>query len=111
MTPEQLYDILSTYAQSQGIRLNKDREFVMDIMRGLLTNEKRYGYRSCPCRLAWSDKEKDRDIFCPCIYRDPDIREYGSCYCGLYVSVEWNEGKIPHHQVPERRPREKRRML
>jgi ferredoxin-thioredoxin reductase catalytic subunit len=32
MTPEQLYDILSKYAASQGIRLNSDREFVMDIL-------------------------------------------------------------------------------
>ncbi|MDA8100606.1 MAG: hypothetical protein M0042_13395 [Nitrospiraceae bacterium] len=111
MTPEQLYDILSKYAVSQGIRLNKDREFVMDIMRGLLTNEQRYGYRSCPCRLAWADKEKDKDIFCPCVYRDPDIKEYGSCYCELYVSVDWNEGKIEHRHVPERRPMEKRRTL
>jgi len=111
MTPEQLYTILSKYAESQGIRLNKDREFVMDIMRGLLTNEQRYGYRSCPCRLSWGDKVKDKDIACPCVYRDPDIREYGSCYCELYVSVEWNEGKIEHQQVPERRPRELRRMV
>ena len=110
MTPEQLYGILSPYARSQGIQLNRDREFVMDIMRGLLTNEQRYGYRSCPCRLAWGDKEKDKDIFCPCVYRDPDIKEYGSCYCELYVSVEWNEGRIPRRQVPERRPKEKRRM-
>ncbi len=111
MTPEKLFDILFAYAQSQGIRLNRDKEFVMDIMRGLLTNEQRYGYRSCPCRLAWGEKEKDKDIVCPCVYRDPDIREYGSCYCELYVSVEWNEGKIPHRQVPERRPTEKRRTI
>lgn len=111
MTPEQLYDILSTYAESQGIRLNKDREFVLDIMRGLLTNEQRYGYRSCPCRLAWGEKEKDRDIVCPCVYRDPDIREYGSCYCELYVSPEWNGGKIEHRRVPERRPKELRRTI
>jgi ferredoxin-thioredoxin reductase catalytic chain len=111
MTPEQLYDILSKYAASQGIRLNSDREFVMDILRGLLTNESRYGYRSCPCRLAWGDKEKDRDIICPCVYRDPDIKEYGSCYCELYVSPAWNEGGIEHRQVPERRPKERRRML
>jgi ferredoxin-thioredoxin reductase catalytic subunit len=110
VTPEELYTILSAYAQSQGIRLNKDREFVMDIMRGLLTNEQRYGYRSCPCRLAWGDKEKDKDIVCPCVYRDPDIREYGSCYCELYVSVAWNEGTMEHRRVPERRPRDKRRM-
>lgn len=108
MTAEQLYVILSKYAESQGIRLNKDKRFVMDILQGLLTNEARYGYRSCPCRLAWGEKEKDKDIFCPCVYRAPDIKEYGSCFCGLYVSVEWNEGRLEQRQVPERRPREKR---
>lgn len=110
MTPEQLYDILSKYAVSQGIRLNKDRETTLDIIAGLLTNEKRYGYRSCPCRLSWGDKEKDRDITCPCVYRDPDIREFGSCFCSLYVSQDWNDEKVPHVPVPERRPREKRRL-
>jgi ferredoxin-thioredoxin reductase catalytic subunit len=110
MTPEQLHTILAKYAESQGIRLNKDREFVMDILRGLLTNEQRYGYRSCPCRLAWGIKEKDADIICPCAYRDPDIREYGSCFCELYVAPDWNEGRIEHRVVPERRPKEKRKM-
>lgn len=104
MTPEKLHDILSRYAKSQSIELNSDRDFVLDILAGLLKNEERYGYRSCPCRLASGLKEKDSDIICPCVYRDPDIREYGSCYCGLYVSVEWNEGKINRVRVPERRP-------
>lgn len=111
MTPEKLYEILSKYAQSQGLRLSNDKPFVMDILRGLLENEARYGYRSCPCRLAWGEKEKDADIICPCVYRNPDIAEYGSCYCELYVAVDWNEGKIEHRQVPERRPKEKRRMM
>jgi ferredoxin-thioredoxin reductase catalytic subunit len=110
MIPERLHEILSKYAESQGIRLNMDAPFVMDILRGLLTNEARYGYRSCPCRLASGVKEKDADIVCPCVYRDPDIAQYGSCFCGLYVSMEWNEGKTPHSQVPERRPKEKRVM-
>jgi ferredoxin-thioredoxin reductase catalytic chain len=105
MTPEKLYDILSQYAESQGLRLNRDKAFVMDIMRGLLMNESRYGYRSCPCRLAWGAREKDADIICPCAYRDPDIGEFGSCYCELYVSPAWNEGTLEHRQVPERRPK------
>jgi ferredoxin-thioredoxin reductase catalytic subunit len=109
MTAEKLYDVLYKYAESQGIRLNKDREYVIEILSGLLTNEARFGYRSCPCRLASGVKENDKDIICPCVYRDPDIREYGSCYCGLYVSVEWNEGKIKHARVPERRPQDKQR--
>jgi ferredoxin-thioredoxin reductase catalytic subunit len=110
MTPDKLHDLLARYAESQGIRLNRDKPFVMDILQGLLANEARYGYRSCPCRLAWGDKEKDKDIVCPCAYRDLDIMEFGSCFCGLYVSIAWNEGTIEHAQVPERRPKEKRVM-
>jgi ferredoxin-thioredoxin reductase catalytic subunit len=92
------------YADSLGIQLNNDREFVLDIIAGLLKNEKRYGYRSCPCRLATGFKERDEDIICPCRYKDDDIREFGSCYCALYVSRDWNEGSLPHTPVPERRP-------
>ncbi|NLI30795.1 MAG: ferredoxin:thioredoxin reductase [Nitrospiraceae bacterium] len=104
MTAEQLYEVLQKYAASQGIELNQDRSFVLDILTGLLRNEARYGYRSCPCRLASGSKEQDRDIICPCIYRDADIAEYGSCYCSLYVSHDWNASSAPHPFVPERRP-------
>jgi len=105
MTAERLFEILGKYAESQGIQLNRDKEYVMEILKGLLTNESRYGYRSCPCRLAAGAKEKDTDIICPCVYRDPDIKDYGSCYCRLYVSKDWNEERIKHVRVPERRPR------
>jgi ferredoxin-thioredoxin reductase catalytic chain len=105
MTAERLFEILGKYAESQGIQLNKDKEYVMEILNGLLTNESRYGYRSCPCRLAAGAKEKDADIICPCVYRDPDIKDFGSCYCRLYVSKDWNEERIKHVRVPERRPR------
>ncbi len=103
MTPERLFEILTKYAESQGIRLNKDRSYVLDILAGLLKNQERYGYRSCPCRLAAGNKETDEDIICPCQYRDPDIKEFGSCYCNLYVSQEWNDETIKHVIIPERR--------
>ncbi|MBA4372663.1 MAG: ferredoxin:thioredoxin reductase [Thermodesulfovibrio sp.] len=103
MTPEQLFDLLTTYAHSQGMELNRDKTFVLDILDGLLRNEARYGYRSCPCRLASGVGEMDADIVCPCAYRNADVSEFGSCYCGLYVSAEWNEEKIAHITVPERR--------
>ncbi|MBF0505752.1 MAG: ferredoxin:thioredoxin reductase [Nitrospirae bacterium] len=106
MTPEGLYGVLAKYAASQGIQLNRDKDFVLDILAGLLKNEERHGYRSCPCRLSSGTREKDADIICPCAYRDPDIEEYGSCYCGLYVSKEWNEGRTEHRYVPERRREE-----
>jgi len=104
MTPEELYETLRKLQEPKGYFFNKDRALVMELLAGLLTNKERYGYMCCPCRLAANDRETDRDIICPCVYREPDVKEYGSCYCGLYVSKDWNEGDIEHVFVPERRP-------
>jgi ferredoxin-thioredoxin reductase catalytic chain len=107
MEADQLYEMLKKLQEPKGYFFNRDRERVIDILRDLLVNRGRYGYMSCPCRLASGDRERDKDIICPCEYRAPDVEKYGSCYCNLYVSQEWNEDKIPHVYVPERRPPEK----
>lgn len=104
MEVQELYHMLIKVQEPKGYFLNRDRERVFGLLRGLLVNKERYGYMSCPCRLATGDREKDTDIICPCIYRAPDVEEYGSCYCNLYVSKDWNENNIPHLYVPERRP-------
>jgi ferredoxin-thioredoxin reductase catalytic chain len=57
--------------------------------------------------LASGRFEIDRDILCPCDYRDPDVLEYGACYCALYVRKDLHEGQTPVEPVPERRPLEK----
>ena len=107
MDAEELYQMLKKSQEPKGYYFNNDRERVFDLMAALLFNKERYGYMGCPCRLVSGDRENDRDIICPCVYRTPDVEEYGSCYCNLYVSKEWNEEKIPHVYVPERRPPEK----
>lgn len=107
MDAEELHEMLKKSQEPKGYFFNKDRERVMDLMAALLFNKERYGYMGCPCRLVSGDKQNDRDIICPCVYRTPDVEEFGSCYCNLYVSKEWNEEKIPHPYVPERRPPEK----
>jgi ferredoxin-thioredoxin reductase catalytic subunit len=107
MTPEELYEKLRPLQEAKGYFFNKDKEFVLDLMESLLINRDRYGYMACPCRLASGNRELDKDVFCPCVYRDPDVAEFGACYCGLYVSKEWNEDKIAHDVVPERRDPEK----
>jgi ferredoxin-thioredoxin reductase catalytic chain len=104
---ERLYDMLRKVQEPKGFFFNKDKNRVFELLEGLLKNKERYGYMCCPCRLASGDREKDKDIICPCVYRDPDVKEYGSCYCNLYVSEAWNQEKIPHSYVPERRPAEK----
>jgi ferredoxin-thioredoxin reductase catalytic chain len=108
MNAEQLYEVLKKQQESRGYFFNKDRNRVMQLLDALLVNKDRYGYMSCPCRLSANDREWDKDIICPCVYREPDVAEYGSCYCNLYVSKDWNEEKTPHDYVPERRPLEKR---
>ena len=100
---DDLYDALRKIQEPRGYFFNRDREKTFQLLRALLVNKDRYGYMSCPCRLAAGDREKDRDIICPCVYREPDVKEFGSCYCNLYVSRAWNEGSIEHHLVPERR--------
>lgn len=107
MTAQELYEMLRKVQEPKGYFFNQDRERVDELLEALLLNRQRYGYMCCPCRLAAEDKDKDRDIICPCVYREPDVKEYGSCYCNLYVSQAWNEGTIPHPYVPERRPVEK----
>ena len=107
MTAEELYETLKRIQEPKGFFFNKDKNLVLAIVQDLLTNKERYGYMSCPCRLAAADSAKDRDIVCPCVYRRDDVKEYGSCYCNLYVSEDWNTGKIEHKYVPERRPAEK----
>lgn len=104
---QRLYQSLKALQEPKGYFFNPDTEKVMELLKALLVNKGRYGYMTCPCRLASGDMEKDRDILCPCVYREADVREYGSCYCGLYVSREWIEGKVPKVYVPERRPPEK----
>jgi len=107
MDTQQLYEMLKKVQESKGYFFNNDMEKVFELLQGLLVNKERYGYMACPCRLASGDREKDRDIICPCEYRTPDVKDYGTCYCSLYVSKDWNEGKIPHEYVPERRPLDK----
>ena len=84
-----------------------DADLLQGFLEGLQTNEQRYGYPSCPCRLASGVLEYDRDIICPCDYRDPDVAEFGACYCRLYVNKDFYEHKKELPSVPERRPMEK----
>jgi ferredoxin-thioredoxin reductase catalytic chain len=107
MDAKELYEKLKKVQEPKGYYFSNNHERVMELLDALLVNKDRYGYMVCPCRLASGDRDNDRDIICPCDYREPDVAEFGSCYCNLYVSQEWNDGKIDEEYVPERRPPEK----
>ena len=104
-----LYDRLKKEAEESGYHLNPDKDHTKALVKSLLFNEKRYGYWACPCRLADGEKKEDLDIICPCDYRDADLNEYDTCYCGLYVSQDEKKKKKDIEPIPERRPKRKKR--
>jgi ferredoxin-thioredoxin reductase catalytic subunit len=91
-------------AEVGGYQLNPDVDFVKMLIEGLLVNEQRYGYASCPCRISSGVAREDLDIVCPCDYRDADLAEYEACYCSLYVSQAIVRGIKKARSIPERRP-------
>jgi ferredoxin-thioredoxin reductase catalytic chain len=106
ITIEQVRRRAEADAKTYGYYLTPQADLLEMFLEGLKTNEDRYGYPSCPCRLATGNLEIDRDIICPCDYRDPDVAQYGACYCRLYVNKAVAESQnLP--EVPERRPVEK----
>ena len=106
-TLEQVQQRAENDAKTYDYYLNPDSDFLRNLIEGLKINEERYGYPSCPCRLASGKYELDRDIICPCDYRDPDIEEFGFCYCALYVRKDVFEGRKTLEPIPERRPKQK----
>ncbi|SHN55935.1 ferredoxin-thioredoxin reductase catalytic domain-containing protein [Desulfovibrio litoralis] len=105
--PITLLNILKPIQEKKGYYFNAEEATTLELLESLLKTKERYGYMTCPCRLANGNRADDADIICPCVYREEDVKEFGSCYCNLYVSAEWNENKISHKAVPERRPPEK----
>lgn len=51
---------LQKIQEALGYFFNTNKEQVDSLLQGLLTNKERYGYMSCPCRLA-SGKKKMGD--------------------------------------------------
>ena len=101
---ERIFKKLDKQAESAGYHLNPDIDFTKELIKGLLVNGKRYGYWACPWRLADGVMEKDLDIICPCDYRDPDLSDFGTCYCALYVSQDILDGKKELDPIVDRRP-------
>ena len=101
---DRAYEKYKKDAMAGAYNINPDVEFTKNLISGLLVNQSRYGYPSCPCRLSLGNKQDDLDIICPCDYRDGDVVKYGACYCALYISQAVLEGRQPLQSIPESRP-------
>jgi ferredoxin-thioredoxin reductase catalytic subunit len=109
MNAAELYEMLKNSQEPKGYFFHPDKQRVLELLAGMIVNKERYGYMSCPCRLASGNREDDQDIICPCVYRESDVRKYGQCFCGLYESASLPIAR-EEILVPERRPPEKIRL-
>ena len=89
MREEEVLEISKRYADSQGFKLNPNKKALDMIIKGLVDNEKKHGFRYCPCRAITGDKEKDKKIICPCFWHKDEIKKWGHCLCGLFVSKQY----------------------
>jgi ferredoxin-thioredoxin reductase catalytic chain len=106
MTKQAIVEHMKRNAKENGYYLCPDEQLFNDLINGLATNTYRYGYGSCPCRVASGVKKYDVDIICPCEYRNADVDEFGMCYCGLFVNEQIKNNPSQLRSIPERRPQE-----
>jgi len=107
-TIEGMKEYIGMVCQKNNWILIKDQSMFNDLINGLVDNKISLGYQSCPCRLASGNRDLDRDLICPCDYASDDVKEFGACYCNLYMRSDFYETfKTDYVNVPERRPIEK----
>jgi ferredoxin-thioredoxin reductase catalytic subunit len=103
LTLEQVATFAENAARKNGWLLNPDPDFRESVIEGLHSNYLQYGYLLCPCREAWGEHDKDRDVICPCDYCADDVKDFGHCYCALYMSAEFVDSGADPGSIPERR--------
>lgn len=85
MEVKKIIEEYELYAKERGCSLNSDRETVNRILEGFSVNQKKHGERYCPCRRVTGNREKDRNIICPCVFMEEEVKKDGKCLCGLFV--------------------------
>ena len=72
------------YAEKNGLKVNPNRGLLEGLAKRLLENEKKYGFRYCPCRVVKGQIETDQKNICPCVYSKGEIEKNGHCLCWLF---------------------------
>lgn len=85
MNKKQLLEIYEKYAKSKAWKINSDKKLVDWILARLLINEKKHGFRYCPCRVITGIKKIDAKSICPCSYSKEEVEKNGRCHCSLFV--------------------------
>ena len=91
MNSKELLGAWENFTKQNDFVLNPDKEHVAMIVKGVLDNETKYGFKLCPCRLRDGTHEKDLELICPCNFKThstwlkPTSGRKPMCWCGLFV--------------------------
>ena len=88
MDKDKIEDIINKYkvfAKENGFSLNPEKEVAKTVIKGLFANEKKWGFKYCPCRMVVGDDKKDSKKICPCFWHKDEIEKQGHCHCNLFV--------------------------
>jgi ferredoxin-thioredoxin reductase catalytic subunit len=86
MDKQELIKIWERFAEGNDFMLNPDQQKVELLAQGVLSNNRNYGLKYCPCRLTTGDFEKDLLLICPCNFKiQKTWQEKGECWCSLFV--------------------------
>lgn len=86
MNKEKLIEVWENYAKTNNLILNPDSKHVEMIADGVLKNEEISGLKLCPCRIRDGSRKRDLELICPCNFEaQPNWKEKGMCWCGLFI--------------------------
>ncbi|MHC4870818.1 MAG: ferredoxin-thioredoxin reductase catalytic domain-containing protein [Planctomycetota bacterium] len=75
-------------SENDKIKYNTDEKTVNAVINGLAKRQNKYGEAYCPCRLMTGDKNKDKDIICPCKFHMQEVTDQEMCHCKLFMRKE-----------------------
>ena len=81
--------LVHAYAGSSAYQLAPDPVVLRTVIQGLARNWAQHGLPYCPCKELTGDRAQDKRLVCPCTDHHEEIRQTGSCCCGLY----WEKGE------------------
>jgi len=81
---QKLIDEYQKYADSKGFKLNPNEKALRAVVTAILKKQKKDGANYCPCRLLTGDLEKDKEIVCPCVFHEEEVKTLGHCLCRLF---------------------------
>lgn len=79
---------IQKYTKQKNYALNPSWMMTTNLEIWLSEMEATFGKRYCPCFEPSGNAELDKKMLCPCEFIEDEIKEYGTCHCALFGSVD-----------------------